>query len=68
MRGQRKVKIFLLIRHIPDFDTTYLELGVDLPDHGKVEGIQDFGSVHGDHTGSAHLLQENLRFCMTRHL
>lgn len=67
--GWRRVKISPLICHMPELETTaYLELGVDLPDHGQVEGIQDFGPVHGDHTGSAHFLQENLWFCTARHL
>lgn len=47
---------------------TYLKLRVNLSDHTKVESIQDFGSVHGDHSCFAQILQKNLWFRLTRHL
>lgn len=48
--------------------STHLELRVDLSDHVEVQGVQDFGSVYGDHAGAAHLLQEDLRLGPAWHL
>lgn len=56
------------LKFAPGKLSTYLELRVDLSDHAEVESIQDFGSVYGDHTCTAHSLQKNLRFHPSRHL
>lgn len=48
--------------------STHLELRVDLSDHAEVQGVQDSGSVYGDHAGAAHLLQEDLHLGPAWHL
>lgn len=52
----------------PEAPPTHLELRVNLSDHAEVEGVQDLGPVHGDHTCTAHLPQEDLGLGTARHL
>lgn len=67
MWGSVNINITSIFVPINDV-SVHLELRVDLADHAQVEGVEDFGSVHGDHCSSACFLQENLWFHVTRHL